>query len=165
MMIEGTGKKLQGRHVLFMLLGFFGVMFLVNGIFTYFALTSFSGLSVPDAYMRGIHYNREIASARAQDARGWRTDLTFEAAGELSGLVRIRVSDRNGLPVTGLTASLSAQRPVREGDDVTLPMIVSHDGFERTVTLAGPGQWDLVIMVTGGEYDAPYRVEKRIWVN
>ena len=54
------GFVLKGWHVLLMLVGFFGFMFVVNGIFLWAAITSFPGEDEQKSYMQGLHYN-EIA--------------------------------------------------------------------------------------------------------
>jgi len=40
---KGAGPKLKGKHILFILLGFFGIVFAVNGYFAYSALHTFPG--------------------------------------------------------------------------------------------------------------------------
>ena len=40
--MSGKANGLQGRHVLLALIGFFGVMLVVNAIFTYYAIATLS---------------------------------------------------------------------------------------------------------------------------
>ena len=82
-------KKIEGRHVFYMLLGFFGVMAGVNAIFVYFALTSFSGISVEDSYLKGLDYNAEIASSKDQASRNWVGDFEFVDLGDKKAIVKV----------------------------------------------------------------------------
>ena len=66
-MTEGwLTKELKGRHVLMVLCGFFVVMFVVNGIFVYFALATFSGGDTSNPYRKGLHYNEMLAADERQ---------------------------------------------------------------------------------------------------
>ncbi len=156
--------KLQGKHVLFMLLGFFGVMIAVNMVFVYFALTSFSGLSFEDSYKRGTAYNNEIASANEQAARGWDSNITFEALGEKRGAISLLLLDKNGSKITGLDVLATLRRPVGPYDSHSQKMVATARGLETEIQFEHAGQWDLVFEIKGGGYEQPYRLEKRVWV-
>ncbi len=164
MMETVKGKKLQGKHVLYILLGFFGVMVAVNGVFVFFALTSFSGLSVQDSYKRGLNYNIEIKSAEYQSARGWKVDLGVDALGGNRVLISLKLKDKNGKNISRLGAVATLHRPLGAIKDISQTMLKSKGSFETEFEVDTTGQWDLVIEVAGGGYDQPYRLEKRIWV-
>ncbi len=83
------GRPLTGWMVLAMLLAFFGVIGSVNAVMVYSALSTFSGEVEAHPYEHGIAYNREIASAREQAARGWKVDASLERLS--SGETRISV--------------------------------------------------------------------------
>lgn len=157
-------RKIEGKHVLFMLLGFFGVMITVNMVFVYFALTSFSGLSFEDAYKRGAAYNKEISTAQEQAARGWNSDIVFEALGDKRGAILLKLVDKNGAKITGVEVTAILRRPVGPYTPHSQQMVMAPGGLETEITFEHEGQWDLVFDVKGGGYDRPYRLEKRIWV-
>ena len=157
-------KKIEGRHVLYMLLGFFGVMGGVNAIFVYFALTSFSGISVEDSYLKGLSYNEEIASSKDQASREWISDFEFVDLGNKKAIVSLRLSDRDGARLSGVVAQLNIRRPAQDEQDRQLTMMPRQGEFQSELEFPYAGQWDLSILVTGGGYEAPYRVEKRVWV-
>ena len=90
-------KQLTGRHVLFALLGFFGVMLIANGFFIYFALSTYQGLDNPNAYERGVNYNQRIEAAEKQAALGWSHQVVAGDVGKLQVIIR----DKTGEPVTG----------------------------------------------------------------
>src|SRR5688572_2876208 len=66
---------LRGGHVLAAFLAFFGVIFAVNGVFLYMALSTHTGLVAQEPYRKGLHYNDRIAAAERQQALGWTSDL------------------------------------------------------------------------------------------
>ena len=87
--VKGRGG-LTGRHVLMMLIAFFGVIFAVNGVFLYAAISTFDGTDTSSAYQKGIDYNTTIAEseeqARRADERGDGDEIgrprEMEAGGE-----------------------------------------------------------------------------------
>ena len=164
MMDMVMGRKLKGIHVFLMLAGFFGVLFAVNGVFVYFALTSFSGVSVDDAYKKGLSYNQEINRLEEQRARGWQTGFSVSTLPDNHIAVFLSVADKNGQVPENLTATLLISRPARQDQDRTLDLDKADGKFTADLRLPEPGQWDLLVEVKGGGYELPYRVEKRIWV-
>ena len=60
---------LTGRKVLLLFIGFFSIVFLVNGVMIHLALKTFPGVEDQRPYERGLNYDREIAQARAQAER------------------------------------------------------------------------------------------------
>ncbi len=158
------GRKLKGIHVFLMLAGFFGVMFAVNGVFVYFALTSFSGVSVDDAYKKGLSYNQEISRLEKQRARGWQTGFSVSTLPDNNVAVSLSVTDKTGQVPDNLSATLLITRPARQDQDRTLDLTQADGKFTADIQLPESGQWDLLVEVKGGGYNQPYRVEKRIWV-
>lgn len=164
MSAELEGRKLTGRHVAVMLASFFGLMFAVNGIFVYFALGSFSGLSETDAYKRGLAYNEEIDHRMRQNARGWQPLLSFEQTGAAGGRLVLEIRDASGAALADLDVGAIIRRPVIDGTDQKVTFRYEGSKFTADITLAAPGQWDVSLLASGGGYEEPYRLDKRIWV-
>lgn len=156
---------MTGRKFLTMLLGFFAFILLVNGIFIYFALSSFSGLSTDNAYVRGLNYNRTLAQGRAQKATGWQVTATvLRAAPGQRVVLDVRVMDRQGRPLDDLTLSGQLRRPTHEGDDVTLEFEAMGKGGYHALTVPdAAGQWDLRLLAQADDVTG-YRWEKRLWL-
>ena len=57
-------RQWTGWTVLITLLGFFGVIFAVNGVMIYAALSTLSGTDTDSAYQAGLQYEQEVAQAR-----------------------------------------------------------------------------------------------------
>jgi nitrogen fixation protein FixH len=157
-------KEITGRHVLIGLLGFFGIMLLANGVFVYFALSTFNGLENPNAYRDGLHYNQRIAAAEKQAALGWSHRLALNEAGRLELTIR----DREGGAVFGLAVTGEIRRPVGDGPAHSLALNEIGDGLYAAAP-AGlePGNWivslDALPARGGGEATA-YRIKERLWL-
>ncbi len=142
-------KKITGRHVLFMMLGFFAAIVAVNGIFTYFAVASFSGLETEQAYLKGLDYNRTLTAAAQQRDRGWQVVLQEgqEAAAEGEGrLHRFDLSylSPQGEPLEGLAVLLELRRPGSESGDRRVSLADLGEGrYGGLVELPAQGQWKI----------------------
>ena len=73
--VEPTaGFRLQGRHVLFMVVGFFAVIIAVDGYFMSLAIKTFPGQVSATPFEDGLAYNRTLARHDAQARLGHRAD-------------------------------------------------------------------------------------------
>jgi nitrogen fixation protein FixH len=157
-------KQLTGRHVLFALLGFFGVMLIANGFFIYFALSTYQGLDNPNAYERGVNYNQRIEAAEKQAALGWSHQVVAGDVGKLQVIIR----DRTGQPVTGLIVSGEIRRAVGEDAGLPLKLESAGDGSYRAgVAEAEAGNWIVSLdaaRLQGNGMETVYRIKERIWL-
>ena len=156
-------RRITGRHVLLGLFGFFGVMFAVNGVMVYFALTTFSGLETRDAYRSGLDYNSTIAKAEDQRRRGWKTTIDLA---ETRDAIDLTILDRHGSAVRALALVGRIGRPASEIHDRDLAFREVAPGRYRAAFAAlGDGQWDLRVHTetTAGSDDS-LRLGSRLWV-
>ncbi|RMF08191.1 MAG: hypothetical protein D6773_02800, partial [Alphaproteobacteria bacterium] len=134
--------RIEGRHVLYGLFAFFGVMLLANGIFLYFALDTYNGLETQNAYREGLGYNARIEHEARQAARGWQPRAHYDGA---TGRLVLEVSDRRGNGVAGLAIRGELRRPVTDREDRTLAFReVAPARYSADVALA-PGQWIVIL--------------------
>jgi nitrogen fixation protein FixH len=144
---QRSPRQWTGWTVLMTLLVFFGVIFAVNGIMIYAALSTLTGTDTDSAYQAGLQYEQEVAQAQAQDARHWQIDakLTPSADGER---VDLSARDATGRPLAGLDASVTFERPTDRRLDRSVVLVEDGAGrFHGSAELAA-GQWDLVIELT-----------------
>ncbi|MEP6335045.1 MAG: FixH family protein, partial [Anderseniella sp.] len=87
-------KQFTGRHMLFAMLAFFGVIIIVNLTMAAFATRSWTGLVVKNSYVASQAFNRELEQAKLQAARGWTGDITYS-----KGAVVLSLTDKSGQPV------------------------------------------------------------------
>ncbi|HEX2449189.1 MAG TPA: FixH family protein [Methyloceanibacter sp.] len=158
-----SATGIGGRHVLLALVGFFGVMFVVNAIFVYFAVATFSGGDTSNPYRKGLDYNETLKAAERQAERGWQTELAYD--GERKRL-SLSFLDKGALPVTGLTIKGRLSRPATDREDRKVELAETSQGvYAATIDLA-PGLWVLsVASRKGGEHPGSvYRLKRRLFV-
>lgn len=156
--------ELTGRHVLYAMIGFFGVVFLVNGTFVYFATSSWTGLETDNAYIRGLAYNRTLEAASAQDALGWDMQFDVAAPGLRSAVLTARVVNVEAAPVRGLTVAVEIRRPATDAEDRMVALEESDPGvFSGAVDLPFAGNWDMRMTARDERADL-YVVERRVWI-
>jgi len=137
-------RRLTGWTVLACLLGFFGVVFVVNGVMVHEALSTFGGLETDSSYQAGRMFEEEAARAQAQEERHWQVDAKMTPS---SGATRLDIDarDADGKPLAGLEATATFERPTDRRMDRAMPVSASGPGrFYGTVEIPA-GQWDLVI--------------------
>jgi nitrogen fixation protein FixH len=157
---------LQGRHVLLALTAFFGVMLVANGIFVYYALHTFAGGDTTDPYRKGMHYNQTLAEAARQDGLGWRGELVYAAAPGKTGELALRLTDKDGQPVSGLHLGATLSRPATDREDFQVSFSESAAGRYATTLRLAPGQWvvELQSQDLSRLGDPLYRLKQRIFV-
>jgi len=139
-------REITGRMVLFCLLGFFAVVFAVNGVMIHEALSTFGGVETDSAYQAGRKYEEDVAMARAQDARQWHVDAGVESMPDGTARVDILARDAAGQPLANLDAAAKLERPTDSRLDRPVTVTESAAGrFRGNVEDLPAGQWDLVI--------------------
>jgi nitrogen fixation protein FixH len=109
----GFFGRLTGWHVLGFFLLFFGIVFGANGYMAYWAISTFSGIEINDAYQKGRAYNHNLEAMKAQQKLGWTADIEEElvlGAGNKTHL-QVRFADAGGAPLTGLRVNGTFWRP------------------------------------------------------
>ena len=154
-------RELTGRAVLFWILGFFGLVFAVNGVLVQAATSTFGGLETSSSYKAGLTFKDDMASAERQANLHWKVDgkLTRDKAGEAA--IDVTVHDAKGAPVTGLsgTARLAHPATSRLDHDVTLSALGA--GALHGAVAAPAGQWELIIDLNRGD-DRVFRSRSRV---
>jgi nitrogen fixation protein FixH len=158
---ERSPRTLTGRKVFAILVAFFGVIASVNGVMIYLALTTFRGEETAHAYESGLVYNREIAKARDQAARGWRVEAsaTRQRSGEAH--LSIFVKDVSGQEVSGVAFSATFAAPADKKKDVSFDLSETASGhYEGAAQVDGGGR-DLILTAKRGDREI-FRSKNRI---
>ena len=155
-------QGLLGRHVLWIFLGFFATVFVVNGAMIYSAVSTYSGLVANEPYRKGLHYNERIAAAERQAHLGWTDALQVGWDGQ----VRMALSDSDGRPVRGMRVAGVLGRPSTNRHDVVLQLIEGSPGqYEARTAPLAEGNWLVSLEVREHEAADPiYRTRRRIWL-
>lgn len=136
--------------------GAMAVVVAVNAVMISFAVGSWTGLSVPKPYERGVAYNRVLAAQHRQDALGWRIDAAVapEAGGGRPGgarLITLSAAGPDGAPLSGLRLEARLVRPIEVLPDLPVSFRPAGPGlYVAEVVPAKPGQWDLRVDLERG---------------
>lgn len=155
-------QKFEGRHVLFALAAFFGVMLLANGIFLYYAVVTFNGLDTRDAYREGLNYNERIASDEEQALSGWKPLAHYDVEGKLI----VEMHDESGRGVAGLTISGEIRRPVTDVEDQRVSLQEIAPARYAVPLNLSAGQWIFAAEVSKAATPGvtAFRFKQRLWV-
>ena len=93
-------RRFTGRHMALMLIGFFGVVVLVNAVMATIAERSFGGTVVENSYVASQRFNGWLAAARRQERAGWSLSVKSREGTVLLALTR------NGAPREGAIAAM-----------------------------------------------------------
>lgn len=159
----GGGWQLKGKHVLLTFIVFFGVIFAVNGVFVFKALSTYTGIVSVEPYRKGLAYNDRIAAEERQKALGWQDAMSLDG----DGRIVVRMTDAGGMPVAGLTLHAVLGRPATERMDQALVLAETGAGvYEGTATSAAPGAWLLTVRAfrDSAAAEPDFRARKRLWV-
>jgi nitrogen fixation protein FixH len=156
-----SSRRLTGRHVLFIALGFFATFASADAFLIYSAVRSWSGAETTSAYKAGQLYNRDRAEAQAQAALGWRVDATVARESDGTASIRMAARDKLGAPLAGLNWTATLQRPTDKRDDRAVTLNEGQGGvYVGAVPGLAGGQWDLVLETRDGEH--AYRRKTRL---
>lgn len=144
MSMAATEKQLTGKHVLALLIAFFGVIIGVNLVMAYFANSTWSGLVVANGYVASQSFDDDLAKARAQEAMGW-------TVGFIPGEDRIRLTfaDREGKKIDSLQISGDLERPVTDKEDQKLVFAPMGSGAYTAPAMLSPGVWEVEVKASG----------------
>lgn len=140
--------RLTGRHVLFILVGAFAIVFAVNGYMIWRAVGSFPGVVTESSFRDSQRYNAEIAAAKAQADRGWRVEVKTDRASDGKTLISLQARDREGQPLTGVTFRALLEHPADRSRDHKIalsPVVGTSNRFEGRAEGVTAGKWGLLI--------------------
>lgn len=140
-----TGKRFTGRHMLAIMLGFFGTVIAVNLTMATFAARTFGGTVVDNSYVASQRFNAWLAEGRAQERLGW----TARTALDEGRRVRMDLSDRAG-PLAGAEVEAVARHPLGRAGDLTLRFRPAGDGVYVSRDALPAGRWLVHLEVRRG---------------
>jgi len=150
--------EFTGRHMLAIMLSFFGVIIAVNLAMAMFASKSWTGLVVKNSYVASQQFNRKAEEGRRQAALGWTGTLTI-ARGE----VRYSLADRQGSTVPLREVRALLRRPAYEAEDQRIVLTAAADGVFAVRHVPRDGIWVVEIEADAGT-EKPYRDVRRVVV-
>jgi len=154
-------RELTGRHVFYWTVGFFGVVFIVNGIMVRAATSTFGGLETQSSYKAGLMFEQEVARAERQDELKWQVDGALVRGRAGAAVLDISVRDAQGMPVTGLTAGARLAHPADSRLDQAMPLDRISAGRFHGEDHAQAGQWELIVDFYRGD-ERVFRSRSRV---
>ncbi len=146
----GSPRPLTGRHVLFILIAFFGVVIGVNLIMMRLAIQTLPGTEVDSAYSASLAYEGEIAAAHDQNARDWKVDAHIGRDSAGGAMVQVEAHDKNGVPMSGLKFEGRLERPTDRRADKSVSLAEIGIGI-----YPGNGIWCLKVRPQDTGYFCP----------
>lgn len=150
--------KFTGKHMLAIMFAFFGVIITVNITMAWFASNSWTGLVVSNSYVASQHFNEELAAAREQHARGWKSAIAYR-----ENRLSLKLVDETENPVVLDHLIAVAGRPATEIADRTVEFDYAGGGLWIAEANLGHGLWKLDI--TGNKGGKPFRLDARMRVS
>jgi nitrogen fixation protein FixH len=147
----------RGRWIPWAFAGGMALVVVVNLVMVYYAVSTFTGVTVPRAYERGRGYDEVLAEAARQDALGWQVEVAL-AGGALS----VVATDREGRPLPGRVEGVLL-RPL---EGLELPLAFAPRGGGRWAAEAAPpqrGQWEARLTLFGPNETA-FDIRRRVIV-
>jgi nitrogen fixation protein FixH len=132
--------EFTGKHMLLIMLSFFGVVIGVNLTMAWLANSTWSGLIVSNGYEASQNFNSDLQHIQAQQSLGWTVQLSHGATE-----VQFTVKDKHGNPVNGLKVTGSIQRTVMDRDDIQLHFTETTLGEYSAPAAMAPGLWEAEI--------------------
>lgn len=159
---------LTGRHVLLAMVGFFGVIFAVNGVLLWKALATHSGLVANEPYRKGLAYNERIEADERQRRLGWTDDVQLVGRNTIT----VALAGDAGAPVTGLEISAVLGRPTTTRQDMRLTLVeVAPGRYEAATGPLEAGAWLVALearqsaVASAAPVGEPvFRSKKRLWL-
>ncbi|MBR0652342.1 FixH family protein [Roseomonas terrae] len=155
--IERGYDPKRSRWIPWVFVGGFAAVFTVNMLMIYYAISTFTGVTVTHAYERGRGYDAVLAEAARQDLLGWHATVTLAG-----GRVSVAATDRDGRPLHGRMEGV-LQRPLERAQ---LPLTFAPRGDGHWAAEVAPpqsGQWEARLTLFGPD-DVPFDIRQRVVV-
>jgi len=150
-------REFTGRHMLLVMVGFFGVIIGVNVTLAVLAAESWTGFVVKNSYVASQEFNERSAEGRAQTALGWTGELGISPDG-----IRYRLLDADGRIVRLGGVSVYMHRPTSAAEDRQIELAAAGGGaFAAETGMFADGVWIIEITAEAG-LAHPWRDVRRI---
>ena len=145
----------RSRWIPWAFAGAMTLVVVVNAVLVYFAVTTFTGVTVPRSYERGRGYEAVLTEAARQDALGWKAEVALQG-----GRVTVVATDRDGRAVPGRVEGVLL-RPL---EGLELPLSFSPMGGGRWAAeadLPQRGLWEARLTLFGPN-ETPFDIRARV---
>jgi len=148
-------REFTGKHMLAIMVAFFGVIIAVNIGMATLASKTWTGLVVKNSYVASQDFNDHLEASRIQEKLGWQSTLSYE-----NGALEFALMDKNDKPVNMDLVMVELGRPAFEQQDQKIELVKIGDGKYRGEVVLAPGPWAFSVRANKG--DQPYRLDIRL---
>lgn len=140
--MKKRGPQKKDKWIPWYFVGFFVVLFILDGIFVTLALTTHRGVVTESSYDKGLRYNETVQKAEAQQALQWISSVSIE---ETNLRYTLKGSDNQAIKNANVTAHFS--RPTQAGDDFSIALDEVEAGtYSKHIDFPAKGQWDVTLL-------------------
>jgi len=133
------------------LVGVLGVTVAANGVLLWEARGPGAAAVEPDYYRKAVAWDSTLAQRRRSDALGWRLDAALGTPGPGGAVLKLRLEDREGVPVRGVEFRIEAIHNLEAGHRVEAalgapdhPALPDPTGsYEIRLPIHRQGLWEL----------------------
>lgn len=144
-MSRAVAGTFTGRHMLMIMVSFFGIVIAVNFFMAYSATHTFAGLVVENSYVESQHFNEKLDAMRRQATLGWTVNVDVRADG-----VAVDARDARGVPIRG-RIDVEMTRPTTDRDDHDLTAAATGYGEVFLPTKLSSGAWDASVTIDSAD--------------
>ncbi len=157
--------RLKGWHVGLWMLGFFAVIFAVNGVFLYYALSTHPGEEIEHSYLQGLNYNQTLAARARQAELDWRAEIGMTHETRANMLV-VRIRDGQSAPVSDLEVKADVRHTSSKEDDREVVLESAGEGeYHASLEGLSAGVWRVHVKAyQPGDEKAVFEAHKKIGV-
>lgn len=145
--------EFTGRHMLAVMVSFFGVIIAANVIMAIFAANTWTGLVAKNGYVASIDYANDARAKQAAELLGWHIHVAA-----VDGFVHVSVRDDAHQPVPLDTVNATAIRHIKRDEDVELILARTATGRYRADQALPSGAWSVTSTIAGGGETLDWRV-------
>lgn len=147
---DAKGRELTGKHVLAMLVVFFGIIITVSIVFTTLAVKSFRGEDIKQSYRQGVDYNQTLDARATQSELGWMATTNVIGTANDRTLI-IQVNGADNTPLLHLDVTARLRHPVDSTLDRPLEFSSFSDGRARADLSGLYGQWTVQVVAENAD--------------
>ncbi|MCF6343382.1 MAG: FixH family protein [Devosiaceae bacterium] len=136
-------KQFTGKHMLIIMLCFFGIIFSMNLLMSMQALNAWTGLVVKNTYVASQEYNDKLEANRAQHALGWTSNIEVKDQVLLFSLL-----DGESLPIKAEQVEVQVNRPVGTKEDLQLILEMQENGIYSANAKLASGTWRIYVVAS-----------------
>ncbi len=122
----------------------FAVVFAVNGLFLYFALSTRPGVVNTHPFEAGVSYNHILEQVDAQKQRGWQSSIKVS-----DNQLQLSLHDKQNTPIADANVTAILTHPVSAFTPQRFTLSPKGNGrYTAPFNYPHAGQWDIQINAT-----------------